>query len=307
MARGGAHRRARILAAALALAAVDTSAVAQAAPDDAERARTLVYRGDDLFTEKRFGEALQAYEEADRLMRVPTTRVEVAKTLSAMGRLSEARETARAVEQMPVVADEPLPFWEARQRATALIREIDRRMPAVALDIVPRVKRRVVRVDREVVPDALTWAPIRVDPGRHVVTVEAEGFKTLSRTVDVSEGQKVDVAMKLDEATRGPSPISITGFVVSGLALTGGIFASAMYLKERGDLEDACAARDPACGQVAYDRANAFGWAADISFALALAGAALGGVTYAIDISAESKARVQLVGAPNGAAIRVEL
>jgi len=298
-----------LLVGALALAHVtlDRDAVAHAAPDDAERARTLVYRGDDLFTEKRFGEALQAYEEADRLMHVPTTGVEVAKTLSALGRLSEARETARAVEQLPVVADEPLPFWEARQRATALIREIDRRMPAVALDVVPRVKRRVVRVDREVIPDALTWAPIRMDPGRHVVTIEAEGFQTLSRSVDVAEGQKVDLTMKLKESTRGPSPISITGFVVSGLALTGGIFSSAMYMKERSDLEQACAARDPDCGQIGYDRANAFGWAADVSFAIAIAGAALGGVTYALDISSESKARVQLVGAPNGAAIRVEL
>lgn len=306
MARGGVTRGASVLLGALALAAIDPPAVAHAA-DEAERARALVYQGDDLFTEKRYGEALQAYEEADHLMRVPTTGVEVAKALAALGRLSEARETARAVEQMPVVADEPLPFWEARQRATALIRDIDRRMPAVALDVVPRVKRRVVRVDREVVPDALTWAPIRMDPGHHIITIEAEGFKTLSRTVDAAEGQKVDLSMKLEESTRGPSPISITGFVVSGLALTGGIFSSVMYLKERGDLEDACAARDPDCGQVAYDRANAFGWAADISFAIAVAGAALGGITYAIDISSESRARVQLVGAPNGAAIRVEL
>src|SRR5689334_23692418 len=87
-----------ILAAPPALAG-DAADTAGGDTDEKARrdARELVYQGDELFILRRYAEALRAYQRAEQLVRVPTTSIEVAKALAAIGRLSEAREIASAI------------------------------------------------------------------------------------------------------------------------------------------------------------------------------------------------------------------
>jgi len=274
---------------AAAAISVATSANAEPTDTDRERARNLVYHGDMLFTEQRYGEALEAYSSADDIMKVPTTGIEVAKTLASLGRLVEAREVASAVEAVVVTPDEPPPFEQARQRASSLVRELDARIPTVTLGITPRVKTRTILVDRQPVPDHLSWSPIRVDPGRHIITVDARGFAIITRPVDVKEGERAVLDLELPGKTRGPGAVALAGFIVSGVALTGATIAGALYLEQRADLEEACAKRTAECDVDNIARADALGWTANIGFIIAVAGGAVGGISYGLEASRESR------------------
>src|SRR5947199_818929 len=90
--RGRIAISAGALACALLVAAA-SPARAQS-PQDRASARHLMDEGDSWVEKKRLDRALEAYEGADALMHVPTTGIEVAKTLAALGRLVEAREKA---------------------------------------------------------------------------------------------------------------------------------------------------------------------------------------------------------------------
>lgn len=283
-------RKKMLVGVMLAASALCSAASATAEPGEAERerARNLVYHGDMLFAEKRYGEALEAYSSADEIMKVPTTSIEVAKVLASLGRLVEAREVAAQVEAHVATLGEPPPFTRARVRATELVRELDKRIPTVRLDIVPRVKTRKVSVDKQPVPDDLSWSPLRMDPGRHIISVDADGFAIIAQSVDLTEGEAAVLELKLPERTRGPGSIALASFIVSGVALTGATIAGAMYLDQQSTLEDACRRGTPDCDIDAIERADALGWTANVGFLLALAGAATGGVSYGLEASREA-------------------
>jgi hypothetical protein len=91
-------------------------------PTEAEKesARVLLDEGDARIEQADLEGALRAYEAADVVMHVPTTGIEVAKTLERLGRLAEADRAARGVIEHPQPADEPVEFSEARRQAQAL-------------------------------------------------------------------------------------------------------------------------------------------------------------------------------------------
>jgi hypothetical protein len=282
-------RPAKLLLALFVTTAICSASTAYADPAESERerARDLVYHGDMLFAEKRYGEALEAYSTADEIMKVPTTGIEVAKTLASLGRLVEAREVAAGVEAFATKELEPEPFAQARQRATLLVRELDARIPTVALEIVPRVKTRLILVDKQPVPDSRSWSPIRMDPGRHIISVQAQGFAVIAQPIDVKEGERAVLEVKLPEKIRGPGSVALAGFIVSGIALTAGAIAGGAYLDQRATLEEACAVGGSTCDIGNFDRVNAIGWTANLGFVLAAAGAAVGGISYGLEVGRE--------------------
>jgi hypothetical protein len=91
-------------------------------PTEAEKesARVLLDEGDVRIEQSDLEGALRAYEAADVVMHVPTTGIEVAKTLERLGRFAEADRAARGVLEHPQPADEPVEFSEARRQAQAL-------------------------------------------------------------------------------------------------------------------------------------------------------------------------------------------
>src|SRR5438105_2853150 len=93
------------LAAALLLGAAAAGAEPNAA--DRENARRLMAEGRKKRDANDLARALQAFQAADALMHVPTTGLELAKTLAQMGRLAEAREKALAVVRTPETDGEP--------------------------------------------------------------------------------------------------------------------------------------------------------------------------------------------------------
>ncbi|WP_437671628.1 PEGA domain-containing protein [Sorangium sp. So ce131] len=261
-------------------------------------ARELVYQGDELFAQKKYAEALRAYQRAETLIRVPTTSIEVVKTLAAIGRLSEARDLAAAIGSSHAAPDEPWPFTQARRRADALRDELANRIPRLRVNITPTAAGARLRVDgQEMKPSA---EGSLIDPGNHWIEVQADGYVSARQRVYVPEREVTTVDVALAPEPPGPGsgtrPWVVGGFITSGAGLALGLGAGAAYLSARGDLEDACRRGAAGCSSDARSSANTVGWVSNVGFGLAVAGAAVGGLALVLDAKAPSSAVTWAVG-----------
>ena len=172
---------------------------ANAAPSaqDRERARALMDLGDARFEAKAYASALEQYRAADQLMGVPTTGIEVGRTLERLGRLLEAREVLRKVSEYPARSDEPRPFSSARQRADRLLSDIAPRIPRVTLEVggLGEGVQPSVTWDGQPVDAAKLGGYLEADPGPHQAVATAPGFQNVKRDVKLAEGQALNVVL----------------------------------------------------------------------------------------------------------------
>ncbi len=180
---------------------------AEATPSEKETARTMMDEGHARRDAGDHAAALAQFQGADAIMHVPTTGLEVGREQVALGQLVEARDTLERIVRTPPVAGEPDTFRVARKTADALDRELSARIPA--LRITESGGSADVTVDGAPIPAAALIAPIKVNPGHHVVV--SAGADGVRQEVDVVEGQTVAVALALTNAplraaAAAPSP-----------------------------------------------------------------------------------------------------
>src|SRR5262249_50029770 len=123
----------RVKAAAAFAIAMTFASAARADPTAADRetARALLDEGDKKIEEKDLEGALKAYRAADAIMGVPTTGIEVSKTLAAMGQLLSARDKALEVSRYPKKQGEPSAFTQARTESEQLAESLGERIPSL--------------------------------------------------------------------------------------------------------------------------------------------------------------------------------
>ncbi|WP_437731478.1 PEGA domain-containing protein [Sorangium sp. So ce1335] len=293
-----------IVAASPALAAQAPGGADEKARNEA---RELVYTGDELFAQKRYAEALRAYQRAERLVCVPTTSIEVAKTLAAIGRLSEARDLAATIAASRPTPGEPWPFMQARRRAEALRDDLGERIPRLRVRITPSPAGARLRVDGQIMAASVEGSPI--DPGNHWVEVEADGYVGSRQRVYVPEREVTTLDVPLTpvpepDGGSGPSPWVLGGFIASGAGLAVGLGAGVAYLNARSDLEEACRLGTASCSGDARGGANALGWVSNVGFGVAIAGAAVGGVALGLESSRASASKVTWAVGPGYIGVR---
>jgi hypothetical protein len=268
------------LVAAIAFASVSVASVTAVAQDDEarSRARSLVYQGDDLYSGGRYGEALEAYAEADALVGVPTTRIEVAKVLAALGSFVEARRIAAELVSSKPSGSEPLPFVDARGRAAGMMRDLDRRTPRLRIETEPEGSFDV-HIDGRTVGEDEAKAGVYLDPGTHTVVVSADGQATESRRVYLREGERRSLVVDLGPREIPISRWAIASFVLSGVALTASTVTGLTSL-----------------GRASGDDLDELEAASVVSLAVAVGAGATGGIIIALDQTpeAEKPAEVQI-------------
>jgi hypothetical protein len=165
--------------------------------------------------------ALAQFQGADALMHVPTTAIEVGREQIALGQLVEARDTLERITRMPSTPDEPDAFRAARKSADALDLALSVRIPSLRITEtgVPANTQVDVTVDGAAIPSAALIAPIKVNPGHHVVIARAPGAG-VRQEVDVAESQTLTVGLTL-ATTPPPPPVSATPESSSPSALDG--------------------------------------------------------------------------------------
>ena len=285
-----------------------------AAPTRQERetARTLVYRGDALAKEQRYGEALKSYLAADAIMHVPTTGIEVARMYGALGQFIEARDKALAVARPPAdVGAEPAPFQRARQDAASLASQWSQQVATLRI-VVTGVDATVpltVRVDGARVDAS---AAIEVNPGEHYISAAAPNVGAAAREVTVRRGASSEVTLTLQRGPDGGSeittPLMIAGFAAGGLGVVLGAVTGGLALGKTNDIKDGCV--DNACPPaLTADREEAerLANASNISFAVGGVGLALGLITLLVSLgdSDEPAAETAVVVEPTADGLRL--
>jgi hypothetical protein len=173
-------------------------AAADPTPVDRESARALMDDGDASYDAHNYEAALQAYDAANAIMKVPTTGYAVAKTLAALGRLVEARDAAVLVTHMPSKPNETRPFVQARTAAEALSNELQAAIASLLITV-DGVPTEAVQVEVDGIPmaAALLGHARKTDPGPHVVHASATGYSEDRREVTLARGQSASVALNL--------------------------------------------------------------------------------------------------------------
>ncbi|MEZ4295499.1 MAG: hypothetical protein R3B70_11030 [Polyangiaceae bacterium] len=262
---------------------------------------------DEKFAKEDFAGALTAYREAHAIMRVPSTGIEVARTLDKLGKLTAALAAAREVVAMPATPDEPKPFTAAREQARTLVTSLEARVPTLAIKVKVAVYGTPVKitVDGKKLEAADIASPLTLEPGKYRVAATADGHTPASVEVILKERDRGQVALVLSKIADSPPPPTTTappppppslsplvpaGFTIAGVAALTGAITGALAISQANQANNnlcplgncpSAETRDKA--QSLYDTADALAIGADVSFALALAGAALG--IYGISVS----------------------
>ena len=287
----------RALATAL-FATCSAAAIAHAEPTAAEKetARGLVDEGDKRVESGDLEGALKAYRAAHAIMGVPTTGLEVAKTLAKLGRLTEARELAIGIASAKAQPGEPRVFVDARNEADKLAERLEPRIPSLVIEVkgTPDGANLVVRVDKVRLPSEALGLPRRVDPGKHVVSAEAAGVSPARAEITVDEGEKKPITLTLGAQADGTSdaprispsaasdsggvpPLAIVGFVGGGVGFVVGSLAGIGSLAKASSAKLGCRGNVcPLRNQADADASTTLANVSDVGFAFALVGAGVG-------------------------------
>jgi hypothetical protein len=195
----------------LLAAALGISAVASAEPTapDRETARGLMTDGRTARDKGDLKAALKAFLGADAIMHVPTTGLEVAKAQAALGLLVEARETALRVTRIGDKPNDPAPFKQARDAASAMNDDLGARIPSLTVTVknVPEGATAEVTIDDAPIPAEGLGQARKLNPGHHVVVAKAGGADA-KQEIDLAEKDQKQLTVELPAAA---AVVSTTG------------------------------------------------------------------------------------------------
>jgi hypothetical protein len=201
----GTVRAERLLAVALACALLTPRALAQSG-EERQTARELMDWGDERADQRDFLGALSLYRSAHEIMHVPTTGIEVARTLANLGKPVEARDAALEVLELAEAPDEPKPFTTARAEADQLVRELTGQIPTLRIALSPpeAALDASVLIDGVASPRALSL-PQPLNPEPHRVEVSAPGFRTIVLRVILAPAERESLQLEMQPEPQQPS------------------------------------------------------------------------------------------------------
>lgn len=300
------------MAACLALV-VPTAASAQADLDASNRAtaRRVSEVALDDFRAGRWEDALRGFDEARRLLPVPTLATFSARCLVKLGRLVEASERYRRAVALPI--DPALTSsQQAGQRTSQTEAQAERdalmsRIPTLVIETDRAPARRdEIRLDGVVIPLTQLGVARLVDPGPHRVALVRGGVEIDVHDVTLLEGAKAHARLAVGTPPPDPPPAPPFGaepnrarrdpirtFQVLGwtgvgvgaatLALSGITFATAASISS--DLADEC---DPDCPRSLEGRVEQYDALKTVSVASLIGGIVLAGAGVTLLLVAPS-------------------
>ncbi|WP_437319524.1 PEGA domain-containing protein [Sorangium sp. So ce385] len=189
-----------LLIAAAGLLAAPAPAAAQSAADVAV-AREIFIEGSEFAKQGRWEEARERYERSLAIKRAPITLYSLGVAQQQTGQLVEALESFRAF----LVEPSAPATKEYEKLARQAVQELERHVAGLDLRLSPDgVAGVVVKIDGVEVPAAALDRPRPVNPGNHVVTVSAPGYREARRSVVAAPGSRVVVMLTLERDAPAP-------------------------------------------------------------------------------------------------------
>jgi hypothetical protein len=296
--------------ASLCLVFPSRPALAQATTAERETARSLMDEADSFRQAGDLTRALERYRAAHAIMRVPTTGLEVARAQADLMQLVDATTTAIEVANSAPGPNEPALFAQARTAAQAMVDSLRPRVPSLTLKVEPIGVVYELRIDNVLVPEGAHGLPYKLDPGDHVILVQAPGYRSVTERMTLSESQRIERGFKLVStkapprletpqpfAAVGPRDTNIgaryqqaeldsdtagrtRGYVAigtGGAVLLAGIVTGIAAVSSSEDAKAHCSGRRcPASAEPAIDRANTLANVSNITLPLGALGVAYG-------------------------------
>jgi len=250
----------------VAASSLPGQAQAQQQPSAADRttARRLGNEGVVALKNGDFDTAADRFERANDLVNAPSFLVLLARARVGQGRLVEAYEIYRTIIREGVQPDKPEAFKRALAEAKGEVKGLEPRLAWVAVNVVGARPEQVdVTLNGSVIPSAALGAQRPADPGTLRVVAKADGYRTVEKTLELTEGQHVPpIELKLEELPKpqvaapvqleqpvmtadGGEPSFISqstlGYVALGLGAAGlavGTVTGIMAINKRQELND---------------------------------------------------------------------
>jgi hypothetical protein len=189
---------------------------ASAAQEDKATARALYTEGLKLQADNKPDKALEKFEAANRNYdKAPTIKLRIAQCQASVGKLVEASETYKVIENMPRKEDWSPDFVQAQQQAKAENSQLEPRIPKLTVTVEPHPPGTKLQVDGAEWDAALLGVARAINPGKHRVIAFAPNFSTAEDSVDIKEKDQRTVALKLavstDPAGANGQPPPLTG------------------------------------------------------------------------------------------------
>jgi len=290
-----------VLAVLVSIVALEASAAPRASgkreptPSDVETALQLYKEGKQRREKGDLPGALEKLRAAHALVETPITAFELGRTLALDGQLVEAREVLLSVARIPVRKNESQKAAQARAEAEALAADLKPRLGSILVKVKGTPPASMtIRVDGVDIPPEAATSPRIVNPGRHVVELEADG-NTSRAEVTVAEGQSAEVSIDAPvTASPDPTPpepppppaespsrsskvLVYGGFGAAALGIAVGTVTGLMTLSKASSLDEVCNGdRCPPSAQGDLDSVSTTGMISTVSFVVAAIGAGVG-------------------------------
>jgi hypothetical protein len=248
--------------------------------------------------------ALERYQAADQIMRVPTTGLELARMHAAMVQLVEARAAALDAANMPVEKGESAAYARARAEAAQLAVQLAPRVPDVTVFVEPEGIESRISIDGAPLPRLPRPLPFRINPGTHMLVAEAPGYTIASQQFSLEEGEharlrivllpepaNVQVAASerlpaqphatgVESAAKSTPPGRTRGYagvIAGGAVMAAGVVMGLVATSQASAVREGClGTRCPTSRRDDYDSAVTLANATNVSLAVGLAGMTYG-------------------------------
>ena len=319
-------RRLTILVCAAGLLLSAPAFAGEPSAADSESALQLYKEGKALRDRGDQQAALEKLRAAYSLVETPITALELGRTYIVVGQLVEARGVLLSVSRIPVRNNESTKAGEARIEAEALATELRPRLASLTVrprGVAPGNAAPRIVIDNVALPTEASTAPRVLNPGAHVVVVEANGQKVQS-DVTLAEGQSAELDVEIPPAKveaaavppprtieppppvehRKLSPLVYIGFGTAAVGIGIGTVTGVLTLSKASALKDAC--RDERCPQSSQsdiDSASTTGAISTVAFIVGSLGAAVGVV--GLFMGGRSESHASAAKAPRASGLRI--
>ncbi len=317
----GSRCAVRTALSALALGLCLCSQIARAdEPDAGTRmaARELAVAGAEAFDKRDFATALDRFQRAESLYKVPSIAVMVARCLASTGHVVEAVDKYEETLRMPLDSAAPEAFQRAVADATAEVEPARARVARVEMRLPADAPAgSAVTLDDRPVPPALLGVATPVNPGVHRIAAHAPGRVPYRYEVALAEGGRQAVEISLPpvvaETARDTapapapkahqtSPLTIALLAGGGIAIAAGTVTGIAALNHKSSLDKAC---KPGCPTTMSSDLDSFRLDRTLSyvgFGVGLAAAGAG--VYFLFHEGSSGSEVGALVLPGGAGLR---
>lgn len=319
-----AHRRSRLVLAAVAAVSLTGLSARAKGVDDATRdaARELAHRGEAASARGDYARAADLYRRAYALVPAPTLSIREARALAKTGKLVEAVEAYVRTIRTALTPDSPAVFRQAVTQARAELAALRPSVPQLKIRLAGSQndsKSVTVQLDGRKLPAALIGVTAPIDPGTHRLTASSSTAHATAQ-VSLKAGQSKTVTLTLPRApetapSAPPPTVSDTvdlepphahgaaqrtwGFVGLGVGAAGlgvGLVTGLMATSRHSSAEQACPDNRCIAGSAGQRDVNAFRTLRTVSTIGYIAGAVgvATGVTLLLTLPSQHRERIGL-------------